>query len=257
MKEPSVVHALTLERYRMGELPPEEHEAVRAALDASPDLRERLLALDASDAEILASHPSRPFAAGVERRLREDGRARAARPLLLAPALGLGLLLVVAVSLSQRGGLPAGAPTGDRMKGGGAPSLLLFRQGPGRRVERLDPGALARTHDVLQLAYQAGGRRYGVIVSVDGRGAVTRHLPRSGDAAGPLEANGPSLLQTAYRLDDAPRLERFYIVAADAPFPVALVEAAARRAAAGPVVPDRLDLDPAFGQASFELRKEK
>jgi hypothetical protein len=32
----------------------------------------------------------------------------------------------------------------------------------------------------VQLAYQAAGRHFGAIVSIDGRGVVTRHLPAAG-----------------------------------------------------------------------------
>jgi hypothetical protein len=257
MKDPMAAHALRLERYRLSELPPAEIQELRTALNTMPELRDRLQALDASDREILATRPPALIAARVEQRAREAG-AGAVLPsgsLRLAPALVLGLALAVAASLVQRGALPGGAPASDRAKGG-APSLLLFRQGPNQTVERLDPGALARAHDVLQLAYQAGGRRYGVIVSIDGRGVVTRHFPAAGDDAGVLEGQGLALLRTAYRLDDAPRLERFYLVAADAPFAFATVEAAARRAAVSTSAPERLPLDASFAQASFELRKE-
>lgn len=146
-------------------------------------------------------------------------------------------------------------PSGDRQKGG-SPDLLLYRKGGESTVERLTPGAVARRLDVVQIAYLAGGRRYGLILSIDGRGSVTRHLPTGGDQAAPLRAGGAVALATAYRLDDAPRLERFYIVAADEPFGVSAVLTAATRAGLDPLTTDRLPLGAQFTQASFLLRKE-
>jgi len=37
-----------------------------------------------------------------------------------------------------------------------------------------------RAHDLLQLAYTAGAARFGMVVSIDGRGGVTQHLPLNG-----------------------------------------------------------------------------
>jgi hypothetical protein len=177
----------------------------------------------------------------------------------LAPVWALSLALVLTSGLLLRSGLvrlpgTPTAPSADRSKGGTL-SLLLFRQGADSKVERLEPGAVARARDVLQIAYHANGHRYGVILSIDGRGVVTQHLPTAGDAA-ELKPNGTVVLTTAYRLDDAPRLERFYLVAADEPFAIAPVVAAARSAAADPFAVDRLPLHAPFEQASFLLRKE-
>ncbi|MDE2832664.1 MAG: hypothetical protein OXN20_21310, partial [Gemmatimonadota bacterium] len=60
----------------------------------------------------------------------------------------------------------------------------------------------------------------GVIVSVDGRGTVTRHLPASGTSAVRLIQGDPVPLDYSYELDDAPKWERFYFLTADASFDV-------------------------------------
>lgn len=264
MKDPTAVSELMLERYRLGELSAEETDALREALQANSPLRDRLAALAGSDQQILAARPPAQFAASVEQRLRaERAQDRGAPPRfgMLAPVWGLSLVLAVSGALLLRGawpGSPGSAQTarsGDRPKGG-SPSLLLFRQAPDRTIERLEPGSSAHARELLQLAYQAGGRRYGVILSIDGRGVVTQHLPATGDQAAPLKPSGPAVLPSAYRLDDAPRLERFYFVAADEPFAVPPVMAAARSAALDPLNVTRLPLEPPFAQASFLLRKE-
>ena len=138
------------------------------------------------------------------------------------------------------------------------PFLLLYRKAAAD-VERLPPAAVARHHDVVQLAYQAGARRYGVIVSVDGRGVVTRHLPVAGASAAPLMPGSPVPLPQSYELDDAPGFERFVLVAADEPFAVEQVEAAVRRqhAALGAQANERrLDLPESMDQFSLVVRKE-
>ena len=122
--------------------------------------------------------------------------------------------------------------------------------------EALADGARASAGDLLQLAYRAAGG-YGVILSLDGRGRITQHLPAEGDAAAALEPGRLVPLDFSYQLDDAPRFERFYLVTADAPFDVARVRSAleaARQHAPGP--PDRIGLPPGFEQSLFTLDKE-
>lgn len=247
-----LVPEITLERYRLGELSEADAQAVRRALESDPRLRERLAALERSDQAILAERPAAQAASAIERRLAAVPPA-APRRATLVPALAGAALMAMAVAVF----LPRAveAPTGDRTKGGG-PSLLLFRKAAGGGVERLDAGAVVHAADVLQVAYQAAGLRYGVIVSIDGRGVVTRHYPPSGDEAAPLYAGGPGLLRDAYRLDDAPRFERFYLVAGDEPFAIAPVVAAAESAGRDPLHVERLTLPAPLVQASFLLRKE-
>jgi hypothetical protein len=150
----------------------------------------------------------------------------------------------------------AGAPTaaeGDRLKGL-QPSLAVFRR-TAAGSETLAEGARTRAGDVVRIGYRSAGRGYGVIVSVDGRGAVAQHLPARGTQAVALQT-GMVLLDEAYELDDAPRFERFYLVVAEAPFDVERVLQAARRAA-GVTEPRPLELAGAFEQATFSLEKEE
>jgi hypothetical protein len=85
---------------------------------------------------------------------------------------------------------------------------------------------------------------------------VTRHLPAEGPAAVPLQAGGARALAQAYKLDDAPDFERFYLVASDQPFEVDTVVAAAVQAHRAPSSSGHLELPAPLAQASFELRKQ-
>jgi len=239
-----------LERYRLGELSAEEAEEVRRAVEGDAALRARLEALVGDDARILAEHPARSVAAGVRERLREPRRARgfALLPLASAAAVLVGLSAL----------LPLNGVPETRIKGL-QPSLLVFRQAPAG-AEVLPPASVAHANEVVQIAYQAADRRYGVVVSIDGRGRVTRHLPRAGEMAAPLKTGAPVPLGEAYRLDDAPGFERFFLVAADQPFRVDAVVRAAEKVWGGNADPartgTRLELPAGFAQFRFELRKE-
>jgi hypothetical protein len=243
-----------LERYRLGELPAAELDAIRTALAAEGELAARLARLDGSDREILARHPAAVMAPSIRARAasRDAGGPRHARgPQRLALALACGLVLAATGVLLRPGRVPDAKEDTTRVKGI-APRLLVYRKAPAG-AEELAAGAPARENDVVQLAYQAAGRHFGAIVSIDGRGVVTRHLPAAGTLASPLKTGAPFALPEAYRLDDAPGFERFYFVTADQPFEVDLVLTAASHPAGAE---GRLALPAGLDQYSFALRKE-
>jgi anti-sigma factor RsiW len=265
------VPGLVLERYRLGELPAAEAEALERRLEAEPDLAARLAALDRSDEEIRRLYPPAWLADQVRsrRKAAPDGAARPAWGWLLrwpVPA-ALAAAATIALVLAPRllsppalepvaGARPApsalAVASGDRIKGL-QPSLVLFRK-TGSGSEALADGAVARAGDVVRVGYRAAGRTHGVIVSVDGRGLVTVHLPTSGSEAAPLRSGETVLLDRAYELDDAPHFERFYLVTADRDFEVEAVVEAARRVAGVPAQ-DHLMLPAPLQQTSFLLRK--
>lgn len=120
---------------------------------------------------------------------------------------------------------------GERIKGM-RPALALFRKSE-RGSEALADGDVARAGDLVRVGYRAAGRAYGVILSIDGRGAVTLHLPAGGGRAAALHPGDTVLLGHSYELDDAPR-------------------AAAKRSGAPP---QALALPPSLDQSTFLLLK--
>jgi hypothetical protein len=246
-----------LERFLLDELPPDEAEAVWRAREADEQVSVRLRAIERSDAEILARHPPEVMAARIRARLGRANHDRAtggSRRTVLAAAASVAAVASVVV---VRPFWPASHdPAATRVKGLRS-QLLLFRKAPATGVERLVPGSVAHDRDLLQVAYQVTDRSHGVIVSVDGRGTLTRHLPVTGTEAAPLQTGATVPLPAAYELDDAPRFERFYLVTADAPFPVATVEDAVRRQHRHGAPGDgHLDLPVTMDQFTFVLRKE-
>jgi hypothetical protein len=238
-----------LERLAADDLPEAEAASLRARL--TPQDEARLAELQRSNAEILAALPPTAVAAEVR------GRASRSKrwplwPILIPATAAAALLVFVAVPRPFGPANPADDVT--RIKGL-APQLVAFRDTPAG-PEELAPGATVRAGDVLQLRYQAAGQGYGAIVSIDGRGGVTLHLPeREGDGAALRVPAAP--LPHSYQLDDAPGFERFIFVTSAEPFEVAAVLAAAHALAPSPARAERepLPLPPALHQRDLLLRK--
>jgi hypothetical protein len=253
-----------LERYVLGELPGAEMERLRGLAARDATLRLRIDALERSSETILDQDPPGQFAAGVKERLTVSTAESTPRHAWrVTPYAWVGAAAAVVATIAvltlgpgeQRGTGPFPSPENDvtHIKGLD-PRLEIFRQ-TGAGAEELSDGSAARLDDVVQIAYQAAGLKYGVIVSIDGRGVVTVHYPSSGEQAAELGAGRVALPQ-AYRLDDAPRFERFFLVTSNQPFTVARVVSALRAAANATVSPKRLALPSSMKQTSLELKKE-
>jgi hypothetical protein len=114
----------------------------------------------------------------------------------------------------------------DGIKGGPKPQLAVHLK-KGNRSQRLPAGSAVKPGELLQLSYVAGGRRYGVVASVDVRGGVTLHLPETAGQASALSRR-ETVLPHAFELDDSPGAERFVFVSGDQPFSTAVVAEALR-----------------------------
>lgn len=266
---------LTLERYRLGELPAAMAARVERLAAADPALRARLAALDASDERIAARYGTtwtpRPGPGG------SPDRRRGAAAFWLRMSAAAATVLVLGVAWQTvpgwRPGTPADIGAGrpddvpevvasvpaadpDARVKGAAVALLVYRQTPASS-DVLASGDSARAGDVVQLAYRSSEPRFGVIVSVDGRGVVTRHLPVTGARAVALETGSGIPLDAAYELDDAPRWEQFILVTSPSSFDVATVLDAARDAAlaATNAPPASLRLPDTLEQTTFLLTK--
>lgn len=256
--------AWLLERLAQGELDRETAAEVRARLAAegrSPD--DELAALAHADREMLAAHPPAAAAAEIARRA-------AARPPVSRRPFVFGVAFATAGALAivlagRHAPLPAPGsppePTSETIgiKGTAGPRLYVYRHGADRD-RRLADGARATAGDLLQLTYATPAPAFGVLVSIDGAGAVTQHWPAPGAArALPLRVGAEVRLPSAYELDDAPAFERFFLVHAEQPFDVAPVVDAARTLAARTAEARRapLALPAALGQISLTLEKTR
>lgn len=223
---------ILIEQAALGELSEAEMEKLRSECD----LEARIAELEASNDEILAAYPPEEMAAKIRKRAAAheagpriiEGVFKAVLPLAAAAAL----FVTLGMPLLQDRAMPAFDPNnaaGIRLKGM-KPHFQIYRQS-GSEAEPLADQDLARENDLLQLSYVAGGADYGVLLSIDGRGAVTLHYPDSPFGDQRLAAEGEYALPFSYQLDDAPSFERFYFIAGDEEIPMELVMEEAERVA--------------------------
>jgi hypothetical protein len=234
-----------LERLALGELSEEAARAAQEQLSREPDGAQRLSDLRASDAELLAQHPPQAVAREIARRQRAVVlQLRRRRATWLAASAGVFAAVVLAVVLR-----PAEQTKGDA-------ALLVYRN-RGAQVEQLANGAIAKAGDTVQLAYIGARLAYGAIVSVDGAGKVTLHLPERDSEAARLVRDARTQLPHAYELDAAPGFERFFLITSDSPFPASIaLEATGKLAARGNAArTEPLALPKGFEQSSFLLLK--
>ena len=272
---------LLLERAKHGELEQERLERFleRSGLSRS-DFERRVDALREEDARILAAHPTSEMAPKIRLAL-EARRAHTPTPTTAPRAqrshwfwgAGGAIAAAAATVLVLQGGFFQ-KPTAEqpreharvigehdpieitRLKGA-EPELQIWRQAD--PPEKLEQGAIASEGDNLQIKYQAGAAKHGVILSVDGRGSVTLHFPSTTSADTTLE-RGVHALEYGYQLDDAPDFEQFLFVTSTQPIDVAdLLEQVEERAERAPGEKLDLDLvqDKKQDRATFVLRKKR
>jgi len=264
------------ERYLLGELSPSEMQAMQRALRSDPGLRARLEALEQSNAETLRQYPTGWMAQQIRTRLVSEMPVNEARPAskrlgswLRLPRMAripgglLALLLVVVLVLPET--IPDGeAPTTATTRAKGISQQLRLYRKTATGSELLKNGDRATEHDLIRLQYETNAAGFGVILSLDGRGEITRQLPLEGGDAVALETPGAQFLDYAYELDDAPLWEIFLFVTSSAPFAVSTVEQALREllplASNHPEMRtpplDHLDLPGGFHCAIFTLIKD-
>ena len=246
---------IMLERFVLSEIGPEDVERLSREVMADGRLATRIERLRTSSAEILSEHPTSLIGASIRRRLDERRSTASRAASWVRPGVLTGVVaILMAFALRTALPLPPAPAQEERVKGiSKVSSLRVFRKTP-TGSEPLTPGASAARGDLIRLGYETAVRRYGVIVSIDGRGVVTRHWPLDAEMATPLKSGDLVLLDRAFELDDAPRFERFYLVTSERPFPVGVVESAVRtgRDEIGPAGTAFAGLE----WTSLELRKE-
>ncbi|MFP4114550.1 MAG: hypothetical protein ACOCZB_03145 [Spirochaetota bacterium] len=263
---------ILIEQYVLGELSEEEAREV----ERSEGFAERVAAIERDNVAFLRNHPADVFAVRIRNqyeseraegsrdsvRTRGTTRARTLRIMAFAVPGAAALVAFAFVLFGGMGFDPGTIVDPDteivRLKGA-EPHIAIYRAiGNGRSdAEELRDGDSASSGDTLQLAYNAAGKPYGAIVSVDGRGAVTLHYPLTVSADPDLVAGGERQLPYAYQLDDAPDFERFFFITSEETFSVARVLDQVEEQA-GAIVddPDRdLRLASAFTVQSSTIRK--
>jgi hypothetical protein len=261
--EQSKVPDLWVEQLHLGELSERDERRLRAQLSAE-EIEARLQSLRAQDQRFREGHDHE----GMLHRIRGEVRSAKARASEARARrqriVGFGASFVAAAAAlllflrpgTETSGVVAPGPEDIRIKGLSA-HLVLHRR-VGDEAEVLADGARARPGDVIQVGYVAADAKFGVIVSIDGAGAVTLHFPEHERASTKLSEGGEQRLGHAYELDDAPDFERFFFVASKRPIAASEVMRAARRLAEEPAKARRLALgfDGQVSESAFMLEKE-
>ena len=120
--------------------------------------------------------------------------------------------------------------------------LLVYRK-RGDLAEILGDGNEAGAGALLQLAYVAAAEPHGVILSIDGRGRVTRHFPAEEGGSTLLALNKRIAPPERHRARRRPGFERFFLVTSAEPIDVGAVLAKAGELAKDPGRARRSDLD--------------
>ncbi len=271
-----------LERVAADDIPAQQRAEIERRLAADETSQARLEELRRANQAILAQYPPAQVTAEIERRLhlaevaaRTQAQTQSQTPRWRSFSVigGLAAATAVAALMLTVGPGPGPGPgptaTNDPIdplvavgpevtRAKGDARLIAYRK-RGDEVERLTPAAPARAGDLIQLSYLAAGQAHGVVLSIDGAGAVTLHYPRTAGGHTELEDGGPIALPHAYELDDAPAFERFFFITGPAPIDVQhVLEQASDLANSGRADADQatLSLDSALTQWSLLLTKE-
>ena len=257
-------NVLELERYLLGELSPERAAALEALEASDPDFGEQVRLMRADDAAARLQYPPKRLAAEIEARagVTPGTRKKGSWLSWAAPLAATAVVMYVALPQDRPlapEGAGVGIEEGVRPKASAEalePKLRVYRDQSGE-PEALADGAAVSPGDVIQVAYQAGDQAHGVIVSVDGAGAVSLHWPPQADGPTALDGGGEHKLERAWALDDAPGFERFWFVTGPLPLDVeAVVEAARDIAESGlAATSPGLPIQQRVEQQSLLLRK--
>ena len=208
-----------LERYLLGELPEVEMAALRKREAEDELFAARVKMMREEGERFLAENP---FSA-LEDKLENDQRS-VERSLWLRVAavlvVAFGIFSVVVLNRqteivnesSATSGMDvamADVDNGTRIKGMTA-GLEVWKKMGDSAVQMVNLGE-AREGDEIQLRYRVPQKCFGMLFSMDGNGTVTMHLGE-GNRAVELEPGKMTTLPFAYKLDNAPKFEKFFLL---------------------------------------------
>jgi hypothetical protein len=240
----------SLERYKLGELLPEELKAMDELLAKDVDLSLRLKNLDDSDEELRTQFPAGLFVS----KLSGSGKfplIAKRRPLYASgrrKLIGLSAVFILCVlfpvfffmrnnSSAALNDLPgtgieSAASPQDRAKGMAVQKLELYVFLKGDMEKPLSDQTQLAEGNTVQIAYTVpSGEYYGVIFSIDGRSIVTLHYPYRKEQSSLLVSGKRTFLEEAYTLDDAPNYEVFVMLLSHEPLDAGMVLREAQRMA--------------------------
>ena len=220
-----------LERYLTGDLPESEMREIREMEATDEIFAGRVKMMREDNAAILRKMPFERLSEKMEAMPgRVAGRSDKGMPagfrLVKFAAAAALVLAVVSVALFSQRDLTAPATEGNgaqvmdvamvtevengtRIKGLDARLEVWKKTGDSAvQMSNLDE---AREGDEIQLRYSVPEKCFGLLFSMDGNGTLTMHMAE-GNRAIALEPGKMTTLPFAYKLDNAPKFEKFFFL---------------------------------------------
>lgn len=223
-----------LERYLLGELPEVEMAALRKREAEDELFAARVKMMREEGERFLAENPfsaleekldaSSSLSAAEGTRDDDSAERSVERSLWLRVAavlvVAFGIFSVVVLNrqtdivndASATSGMDvamADVDNGTRIKGMTA-GLEVWKKMGDSAVQMVNLGE-AREGDEIQLRYRVPQKCFGMLFSMDGNGTVTMHMGE-GNRAVELEPGKMTTLPFAYKLDNAPKFEKFFLL---------------------------------------------
>ena len=220
-----------LERYLLGELPQEEMDALREREAEDEIFAARVREMRNQGKCFLAENPFEALEAKMdemEESANDDSHVVSGLWLKVAAALVVALGVFSMVILNRNVETYSGEKSSmevamadvdnrTRIKGMQA-SLEVWKKTGDSAVQMVNLGD-ASEGDEIQLRYRVPQKCYGMLFSMDGNGTVTMHMG-DGNNAIELEPGKMTTLPFAYKLDNAPKFEKFFLLTSQNSFAI-------------------------------------
>lgn len=220
-----------LERYLLGDLPEGEMQALREREACDEIFAARVREMREQGERFLAENPFSAIEDKLENAERSEilpNRSFNTLWLKVAAALVIALGVFSAVVLNRNVATYEGSGTsmevaladtddGTRIKGMSA-SLEVWKKTGDSAVQMVNLGD-AFEGDEIQLRYRVPQKCFGMLFSMDGNGTITMHIGE-GDKAIELEPGKMTTLPFAYKLDNAPKFEKFFLLTSEKAFEI-------------------------------------
>ena len=218
-----------LERYLLGDLPEGEMQALREREACDEIFAARVREMREQGERFLAENPFEALEAKMDAADEAaDGNVISGLWLKVAAALVIALGVFSMVVLNRNVETYSGESAtmevamanvddGTRIKGMSA-SLEVWKKTGDSAVQMVNLGD-ASEGDEIQLRYRVPQKCFGMLFSMDGNGTVTMHMG-DGNNAIELEPGKMTTLPFAYKLDNAPKFEKFFLLTSQNSFAI-------------------------------------
>ena len=232
-----------LERYLTGDLPESEMREIRELEQKDEVFANRVKLMREDNAAILRKMPFERLSEKLDAMPERSNSAGNMVPvnfrLVKFAAAAAFVLAVVSVALFSQREIASQDIGGQLASDGSAESAMavaMADEDNGTRIKGMDARMevwkktgdsavqmqnldAASEGDEIQLRYSVPEKCYGLLFSMDGNGTITMHMGDNNRAIA-LEPGKMTTLPFAYKLDNAPKFEKFFLLTSKADFAV-------------------------------------